>query len=90
MQIARRSTSCESLRSVPKTRRFGEPPDAANSPAGCKFCTRCPIAIARCREEEPALEEIETGHFVRCHLCEAAEDPDPVVPGQTEAGDQHV
>lgn len=41
---------------------------------GCRFAFRCPAAkIDRCYEEEPALQEVTTGHWVACHLMEAGE-----------------
>jgi len=46
----------------------GEIPSPINPPSGCKFHTRCFKCMERCKTEEPALREIETGHFVRCHL----------------------
>jgi peptide/nickel transport system ATP-binding protein len=45
----------------------GEPPSPLNPPSGCKFHTRCPVAIERCRTEKPALIEYMPGHFVACH-----------------------
>ncbi|MDD3981937.1 MAG: ATP-binding cassette domain-containing protein [Spirochaetales bacterium] len=46
----------------------GEIPSPINPPSGCKFHTRCFKCMERCKIEEPALKEIEAGHFVRCHL----------------------
>ncbi|WP_460451099.1 ABC transporter ATP-binding protein [Alsobacter sp. SYSU BS001988] len=46
----------------------GDLPSPANPPAGCRFSTRCPLAIARCRREEPAFREAAEGHWVACHL----------------------
>lgn len=45
----------------------GEIPSPTNQPSGCKFHTRCPHAIARCREEEPSLDVADSGHEVACH-----------------------
>ncbi len=45
----------------------GTVPDIRNMPTGCRFCTRCTLADDRCRNEEPAMQELEPGHFVRCH-----------------------
>ena len=45
----------------------GEIPSQTNPPPGCKFQTRCPFAIDRCRKEEPELEAIESEHLVACH-----------------------
>ena len=46
----------------------GSIPSPANPPQGCKFHTRCPYAAQRCREEAPCRREVETGHYVVCHL----------------------
>ena len=35
---------------------------------GCRFASRCPHATDKCREEEPAWNEISEGHSVRCHF----------------------
>lgn len=45
----------------------GEIPSPANPPSGCRFHTRCPAATARCKEEVPAWQEIQSGHWVACH-----------------------
>ena len=45
----------------------GEIPSPTNPPPGCKFQTRCPNAIDRCRVEEPVLEETGGEHNVACH-----------------------
>ena len=54
-----------------KTHRLpieGELPSPMNIPKGCRFCTRCPHASERCREERPEFREITPGHFARCHI----------------------
>jgi peptide/nickel transport system ATP-binding protein len=46
----------------------GEAPDAVRIPSGCRFHPRCPIAIAECREIDPALEPAGAGagHAAAC------------------------
>jgi len=46
----------------------GSVPDLMAPPPGCKFHPRCSYAKEICREEEPPLMELESGHFVRCWL----------------------
>ena len=46
---------------------IGEIPSPTNQPPGCKFHTRCPYAIDRCKAEEPVLEHPGDGHEVACH-----------------------
>ena len=48
----------------------GEISSPINPKPGCRFAVRCPYATDRCRTEEPKLVEIETDHFVACHLTE--------------------
>ena len=45
----------------------GRVPDADNTPTGCAFHPRCPLAVERCRVENPSLVEYEIGHAVACH-----------------------
>ena len=44
----------------------GEIPSPVDVPAACRFVTRCPRAIDRCRVEVPRLAEVEPGHLVAC------------------------
>ena len=46
----------------------GELPSPLNAPKGCRFCTRCPKATDKCREEAPKLKEISEEHKVACHF----------------------
>ena len=45
----------------------GDPPSPANPPSGCRFHPRCPIAVDRCRSEQPQWREAAPGHWVACH-----------------------
>ncbi|VIO71137.1 ABC transporter ATP-binding protein [Bradyrhizobium ivorense] len=58
----------------------GELPSALNPPAGCRFHTRCPYVIARCRSEEPQLLADATGHATACHRTAELPAPDSIVP----------
>src|ERR1700755_3530350 len=44
----------------------GMVPSLTNLPAGCAFAPRCKMAIDRCREEYPPLEEFGDKHFAAC------------------------
>ena len=46
----------------------GMVPSLVALPDGCKFCDRCSQAMTVCREREPELTEITSGHKVRCWL----------------------
>ena len=46
----------------------GEVPSLLDPPAGCRFHTRCPHALPRCRVEVPLLRPTGPGHFTACHL----------------------
>ncbi len=48
----------------------GRPPSLWDNLCGCRFADRCPIAVQICREQEPALIEVQAGHLAACHLAE--------------------
>jgi oligopeptide transport system ATP-binding protein len=53
----------------------GEVPSPIHPPAGCRFSSRCPIAIDRCRAEDPPLRFVQgtarqPTDLVACHRAE--------------------
>ena len=66
------------LQSVPKAeaggkqRRksviLGDVPSPINPPSGCRFHTRCPKVMERCRRDSPALRETQPAHWTACFL----------------------
>ena len=61
----------------------GDVPSPMNPPAGCRFHTRCPFVVDRCRTEIPVLSFWADEHAVACHR--AAE-----LPAVDETAASHV
>ncbi|NOJ38640.1 ABC transporter ATP-binding protein [Bradyrhizobium australiense] len=58
----------------------GEMPSALNPPSGCRFHTRCPYVIERCRTEIPPLLADGAGHAAACHRTAELPSPGAIVP----------
>ena len=52
---------------IPDTGLGDTMPDPSNVPPGCRFHPRCPVAIAACRSQAPALTRVAGGQ-TECHL----------------------
>ncbi len=59
----------------------GDVPSPLKPPSGCRFHTRCQFAEARCRVEEPVLENDGAGHSTSCHFWRQIPAVEPVKPG---------
>lgn len=46
----------------------GDVPSPISPPQGCRFQSRCRFASEKCREVEPNMKKIGTGHYAACHL----------------------
>jgi peptide/nickel transport system ATP-binding protein/oligopeptide transport system ATP-binding protein len=48
----------------------GDVPSPLNPPSGCRFHTRCPVAMEHCKQEEPVFKELAPKHWAACWLLE--------------------
>jgi dipeptide transport system ATP-binding protein len=65
--------STPGLAGAPRQQRIvlkGELPSPLDPPRGCVFSTRCPHAIARCRDERPPPRMLDE-RLVACHFAES-------------------
>ena len=58
----------------------GELPSALDPPSGCRFHTRCPFVIDRCRSEAPQLLADSSGHATACHRTAELPPAEAIVP----------
>lgn len=47
----------------------GDVPSAVNPPSGCRFRTRCRMALPICSEQTPAWREVSPDHWAACHFA---------------------
>jgi oligopeptide transport system ATP-binding protein len=59
----------------------GEVPSPLRPPSGCRFHTRCPIAVVPgiCADTEPPLEQKAPGHLAACHFADQVRSELPLV-----------
>ena len=71
----------------------GTVPNPLEFPGGCKFHPRCPVGkdLARCRQQEPPLREVQPAHWCACWECpgyDTAPQTDPSAPGGEDSSDE--
>jgi oligopeptide/dipeptide ABC transporter ATP-binding protein len=47
----------------------GVVPNPLHLPEGCRFHPRCPVAVEKCLQSQPQLEQVAPGRFVACFLA---------------------
>lgn len=47
----------------------GDIPSPVNPPAGCRFASRCPKVKTECTKQHPNIEDMGSGHKVRCFFA---------------------
>jgi oligopeptide transport system ATP-binding protein len=65
----------------------GDVPSPIAPPPGCRFHTRCPIAIDKCRVEDPPFVDYGGGHFAACWR---AREVDDLLPNTAQQADEAV
>ncbi len=50
-----------------RVKLVGDLPSPLNPPSGCKFHTRCPLAVEKCKISVPQIEPVAEGHVAGCH-----------------------
>ncbi|HEY8524378.1 MAG TPA: ABC transporter ATP-binding protein [Acidimicrobiales bacterium] len=64
----------------------GRPPDLRNLPPGCRFAPRCPVAVDRCRTDDPALLPVAAAREAACHLAPGRPEAEAAAAVATTSG----
>lgn len=59
----------------------GDVPRPANPPRGCRFSTRCPAVMGIWKQVESEFTDVDTKHYVACHLYQRYCELDNLPPG---------
>lgn len=81
------------MKSIPKidtdkNRRLqtikGNVPSLKETPSGCRFHPRCPLATEKCKNEEPPLFEVESNRVSKCWIADPNIQEKRAIPALTE------
>jgi oligopeptide/dipeptide ABC transporter ATP-binding protein len=75
-------------RSRQRTVLHGELPDPAAPPTGCRFRSRCPVAMDACATDDPPLIQVSPTRRVACLRHETAVPASPASPSSVGAPDR--
>jgi len=56
----------------------GAPPSLTTDIVGCPFYPRCPVHVARCQTENPALVQLALNHSAACWVAQGATEATPI------------
>jgi oligopeptide/dipeptide ABC transporter ATP-binding protein len=56
----------------------GDVPSSIDPPPGCRFHTRCPVAVSVCQKVWPEPKVFSNNHMVRCHLVDTSKPEPPI------------
>ncbi|MFP8956603.1 dipeptide ABC transporter ATP-binding protein [Natrialbaceae archaeon A-CW3] len=80
------STSVEAMQPID-----GSSPDPVDTPEGCSYHPRCPLATEECRKSPPAFHETGPSHRTACYHWEQADEAVPFTrraPDESAAGEE--
>ena len=63
----------------------GSAPDPVNTPKGCSYHPRCPLATDECIEADPMFEGVDDDQFAKCFHWQQSEDEIPFTLRDVEA-----
>ncbi|GAB3686626.1 ABC transporter ATP-binding protein [Salinarchaeum chitinilyticum] len=64
----------------------GSAPDPVNTPDGCSYHPRCPLADEKCKSSDPPFHSVDDDHDSACFYWEQAREE---IPTASEGGEMH-
>jgi oligopeptide/dipeptide ABC transporter ATP-binding protein len=67
----------------------GSSPDPVDTPTGCSYHPRCPLADEKCQQEDPPLLEVDKDHRSACFYWNQAEEAIPLARSEAEESEEY-